>query len=86
MCEPGASLPEVDLYYAEVLAVYFGFPVTWWPDRSLREVQGSHRFDREAIGCARYDAAQASLSRAVRRLEPAAWSRVAWPRTAGGPA
>lgn len=91
MCEPGAS-PEADLYYAEVLAGYFGFPWTHWAGRSLREARGSHCFDREAIGRSRYDAAQASLSRAVRRLESrglverhvAAYSRWAGIRLADG--
>jgi hypothetical protein len=41
----------------------------WYGNEDLRSRPGSHRFDREAIGRARYDAAQASLSRAVRRLE-----------------
>lgn len=60
--------PRVDLYYHEVLAGYFEFPVAHYAS-NLREHPGSHRFDREAIGQARYNAAQASLSRAARRLE-----------------
>jgi DNA-binding MarR family transcriptional regulator len=35
----------------------------------LRSHPGSHRFDLEEIGAGRYDAAQASVSRAARRLE-----------------
>jgi hypothetical protein len=61
--------PQVDLYYQEVLAGYFGFPVRWYEGDGLRSHPGSRHFDREAIGRSRYDAAQASLSRAVRRLE-----------------
>lgn len=69
MCEPSGAPSEVDLYYAEVLAGYFGFPWSHWAGRGLREAHGAHIFDREAIGQERYNAAQASLSRAVRRLE-----------------
>lgn len=58
-----------DLYYHEVLFSYFGFPMLWHTDEPLHSHPGAHRFDREAIGRARYGAAQASVSRAVRRLE-----------------
>lgn len=58
-----------DLYYHEVLAGYFSFPVRWYAGRPRRSDPGSHHFDREAIGRARYDAAQADLSRAVLCLE-----------------
>jgi hypothetical protein len=55
------------LYYAEILAEVFDFPVSYYAD-SLAENPGSQHFSRERIGAGRYDAAQASLSRAVRRL------------------
>lgn len=54
----------VDLYYAEILAEYFRFPALSDPSKP-----GSWHFSRAWIGPAEYDAAQASLSRAVRRLE-----------------
>ena len=60
---------QADLYYHEVLTGYFSFPVHWYAGRPLRSDPGSHYFDRQAIGGARYDAAQASLSRAVQCLE-----------------
>ena len=56
----------VDLYYAEILAEHFGFPVSWYDPASH---PGSHHFSRSEIGPRTYDAAQASLSRAVRRIE-----------------
>jgi uncharacterized protein YfaT (DUF1175 family) len=60
---------QADLYYHEVLTGYFSFPVRWYAGRPLRSDPGSHHFDRAAIGPARYDAAQASLSHAVLCLE-----------------
>jgi hypothetical protein len=65
--DPGA--PEVDLYTHEILAGYFAFPMRWYDREPLHSKPGSHRFDREQIGRERYDAAQASISRTVRRLE-----------------
>jgi hypothetical protein len=59
---------NADLYYHEILAGYFGFPMRWYGDQPRHSHPGSHRFDREEIGRARYDTAQASASRAVRRL------------------
>ncbi len=64
---PAASAPDVS--YHEILAGYFGFPVARYADEPSGAHPGTRRFDREEIGRARYDAAQASLSRAVRRLE-----------------
>ena len=61
--------PEADLYYHEILAGYFGFPVARNADKPLHSSPGSHHFDRQAIGQARFHAAQASIGRAVRRLE-----------------
>ncbi len=63
------SAADPDLYYYEILAGYFGFPVRWNADKPLHSSTGSHHFDREAIGRARCHAAQASIGRAVRRLE-----------------
>ena len=64
-----ATPADPDLYYHEILAGYFGFPVRWNADKPLHATTGSHHFDRQAIGRARYHAAQASIGRAVRRLE-----------------
>ena len=61
--------PKVDLYNHEILAGYFAFPMRWYDREPLHSNPGSHRFDRDQIGRARYDAAQASVSRAVRRME-----------------
>jgi hypothetical protein len=66
----GDSPPaDLDLYYHEILAGYFGFPVRWNADKPLHSGTGAHHFDRQAIGRGRYHAAQASIGRAVRRLE-----------------
>ena len=56
-----------DVYAAEILVSYFGFPLT----RSYHPARGyiGQHFSRTEIGARRYDAAQASLSRAMRRLE-----------------
>ncbi len=62
-----------DVFYSEILATVYGFPL----ERPLREVAGDfagmrtggHRFDPKRIGKARYNAAQAAVSRAVLRLE-----------------
>ena len=64
-----ADDPQVDLYYHEVLFRYFGFPMRSHTDEPLHSHPGAHRFDREVIGRARYDAAQVAVSRAVRHLE-----------------
>lgn len=55
---------NVELYYAEILCEWFGFPSRTDPRRP-----GDQHFSRAEIGPQVYDAAQASLSRAVRRLE-----------------
>lgn len=62
------------LYYAEILAEYFGFTVVRYGragsrlrDDAGQPIGGQH-FDREAIGHKRYNAAQSSLSRCTRRL------------------
>jgi hypothetical protein len=65
--DPDAA--QVDLYYHEIFAGYFGFPMRWYGSESLHSKPGSHRFDREQVGRERYGAAHASVSRAVRRLE-----------------
>lgn len=67
--ENRSDAQEVDLYRHEILAGYFDFPMRWYDSEPLHSNPGSHRFDREQIGRERYDAAQASISRAVRRLE-----------------
>ncbi|MGH3180809.1 MAG: hypothetical protein ACRDOE_02725 [Streptosporangiaceae bacterium] len=43
VCEPDAA-PKVDLYYHEVLAGYFGFPMRRYDGEPLRSHPGSHRF------------------------------------------
>lgn len=55
--------PTVDLFYAEILVHAFGFPA-----KRSTGLSGQH-FSRAEIGAQRYNAAQASVSRAVRRLE-----------------
>jgi hypothetical protein len=54
----------VDLYYAEILTELFGFPTLTDPAQP-----GSQHFNRTQIGIREYDAAAASLSRSVGRLE-----------------
>ena len=64
-----------DLYYSEIMVAVYGFPSS----ESLREMEagvltdkrkaGGKKFDRRAIGLARYNRAQAAISRAMRRLE-----------------
>jgi len=60
---------DVDVYFHEVLAAFWG----WQPASPLRDHTGQFRpgqhFSRDAIGAERYNAAHASLSRAVVRLE-----------------
>jgi len=67
---PAAVLPSeplaVECYYREVLVEHFGFPTRC---RNLRLHPGDQVFDVRRIGRERYGAAQASLSRAVGRLE-----------------
>ncbi len=60
-----------DLYFYELMVACFGFPTPprRYGETDRRRVPGSQRFSRRQIGAARYDAAQASVSRAVRRLE-----------------
>lgn len=60
----------VDVYYSQILAEAFGFPhkCDRYPHVPCRWVGGQH-FSRTEIGERRYDAAAASVSRAVRRLE-----------------
>jgi hypothetical protein len=59
-----------DVGYVEVLATHFGFEPRWPLRRrdGKRELFG-HPFSKAAIGADRYDAAHATLARAVRRLE-----------------
>jgi hypothetical protein len=52
------------LYYSEILEEVYGFPPAVGGEHS----PGSIRFDRQAIGPERYNAAQAALSRAMSRL------------------
>jgi hypothetical protein len=52
-----------------VLFSYFGFPMRRHTDEPLHSLPGARRFEREAIGRVRYDAARAAVSRAFRRLE-----------------
>ena len=59
-----AETPTVDLYYSQVLEEVYGFPPAVGGEHS----PGGKRFDRQAIGAARYNAAAAALSRSMRRL------------------
>jgi len=59
-----AESPGADLYYSEILETVYGFPPAVGGERS----PGSLRFDRQAIGPERYNAAQAALSRAMSHL------------------
>jgi hypothetical protein len=52
------------LYYSEILEEVYGFQ----PAVGGEPSPGSIRFDRQAIGPERYNAAQAALSRAMSRL------------------
>lgn len=53
-----------DLYYSEILEEWYGFP----PAVGGEHTPGGKRFDRASIGTSRYNAAQAALSRSMRRL------------------
>jgi len=70
----GHETKGADLYYSEILAAIYGFPSErLWELRAgeltdQRKVTGK-KFDRQAIGLARYNRAQAAISRAMRRLE-----------------
>jgi hypothetical protein len=55
-----------DLYYVEVMVAHFGFKATVYTD--IRKHQGNQQFHPKEIGAAKYAAAAASISRAVRRL------------------
>ena len=64
-----------DLYYSEVLATVYGFPPIWpirysenWKEYAGERICGGKMFDRQAIGLARYNRAQAAVSRAMNRL------------------
>jgi hypothetical protein len=73
-----------DLYAYEVLSQHFGFEVACAIDGSWRGgdrralLNGGHVFERKKIGRARYDAAQASLARAMKRLEQRGLMLVGW--------
>ena len=58
---------DMDIYYRDVLIGYFGFKKgsSIWGD----SICGSHYFSKSEIGDLKYQAAQASISRAFRRLE-----------------
>jgi hypothetical protein len=65
-----------DLYYSEIMAVIYGFPSnklweTEWGSGKLtgERNHSGQKFNRQAIGLARYNAAQAAISRALHRLE-----------------
>jgi hypothetical protein len=64
---------SVDLYFAEFLREHFGFEVhaIWWdPERDgFRRPHMGNNFSMQRTGERRYRTAQASLSRAVKRLE-----------------
>lgn len=70
------GISKTHAYYAEVLHEHFGFPIERrsYIDKNatdsmyLRSNPASHTFDLHAIGESRYRAAQAALSRAVKRL------------------
>src|SRR5579863_1637444 len=53
-----------DLYYAEVLAGFYGFQSHY----SIRGNPGSHHFRPHEIGRGKYNAACAAISRAAKRL------------------
>jgi hypothetical protein len=64
-----------DVYRAEILADYWGWKMHAYPpfyqqERSgwQRRAHASQRFSRRRIGAARYDAAQAAVTRAFQRL------------------
>jgi hypothetical protein len=56
------SRPRVDAFYADVLATYYGWPVS-------RSFVGGQRFSMREIGERRYRAGMSALSRAASRLE-----------------
>jgi len=64
---------NVDLYHAEVLHEHFGWPISnhprWQPEKGERPRGYWRHFSMREIGEARYRKTQASLSRAVSRLE-----------------
>ncbi len=67
---------SADVRYAEVLVVYFGFPVTGIYITSkgtdlerANSSAGCQKFSKEKIGKERYAAEQAALSRAFSRLQ-----------------
>ena len=70
-CERRDRITGADVYYREVLADYFGFAdhraVNRRGSETIRANFGQS-FNRKAIGSRRYQAAQAALSRAMRRL------------------
>ena len=63
--ERTAESPGPDLYYQQALEEVYGFT----PAVGGEYTPGGKRFDRQAIGAARYNAGQAALSRTVRRLQ-----------------
>jgi hypothetical protein len=64
---------SVDLFHAEVLHEHFGWPIArhrrWRPEVGERPLPMDRYFSMREIGEARYRKTQASLSRAVSRLE-----------------
>jgi hypothetical protein len=64
-----------DLYYSEILATVYGFKPTrplrygdHYGEHAGQRIPGGQKFDRQAIGPARYNRAQAAISRAMLRL------------------
>jgi len=62
--ERTAESRGADLYYQQVLEEVYGFP----PAVGGEHCPGSRRFDRQAIGPPRYNAAVAAVSRSMSRL------------------
>lgn len=57
-----------DVFYSEILATVYGFPLEL-PLRQAGQRTICRKFDREVIGRARYQAAEAAVSRTMLRLE-----------------
>jgi hypothetical protein len=64
-----------DLFYSQILAEVYRFPTTQslryggYDEHAGQRICGTHIFELTVIGKARYNAAQAAISRAMMRLE-----------------
>jgi hypothetical protein len=83
----GRAFPEeedggADVYYAEILATVYGFPPTGplrqGYDPAGRRLAGGWKFSPGEIGQARYNAAQAAVSRAMLRLHSRGLAVCVW--------